>query len=152
MLRNKNLSRFLNIDVKTETNALSAKNQNQIDKRYGMHTYAHVPIASLPKMLPTIISHPPTARMNPTDKMMIANPMNVCGRIHTIRIFTNDIKVRLSNKVTPLILIQSLVFAESKLMVKIVLISAHDQFGRSKRERREYSRMSSIRRHHSEFG
>ena len=62
--------------------------------------------------------------------MMIASPMKVCGRIHTSKIFTNDINVKLSSKVTALTRIHSLLFAESKVMVNTVLISAHDRLGK----------------------
>ena len=103
-----------------------------------------MPKDSLPRVLPMIVSHPPTVRMNPTDKMMIANPMKVCGRIQTSKIFTKDINVKLSSKVTPLIRIQSLVFAASKVMVKIVLISAQDDLGN---QHKYSSRMTTIARH-----
>lgn len=74
--------------------------------------------------------------------MMIANPMKICGRIHTIKILTNDIKVKLSNKVTPLILIQSWLFAESKVMVKTVLMSAHNRLGQYRRQGHGYHNKS----------
>ena len=53
--------------------------------------------------LTIMVSHAPATTKNPTDITIMASPKKVCGNIHTKKILTNDITVRLNANVTALI-------------------------------------------------
>ena len=50
-----------------------------------------------------MVSHVPAATKNPTVITIIAGPKRLSGNIHTMKILTNDITVKLNVNVTALI-------------------------------------------------
>ena len=72
-------------------------------RKDGINTYEHTPRAERPKELVMILSHAPAVTKNPTVNTIMPNPKRFSGNIHTMKILTNDITVKLNANVTALI-------------------------------------------------
>ena len=91
-------------------------------------TYEHTPRAERPKELVITASHAPAATKNPTVITIMANPKRFSGNSHTMKIFMNDITVKLNVNVITLIRIHWMLSAGPNFKAKKVLISACIRF------------------------